>query len=164
MARQFDVQEYLENLSIQELSESTLTKAQWTALAKELGARVTSGMVKAQIRCIAIKALIDSGRITDEEELESANELYLGAEADRIRKEEEKKEESVDIELIRMEREENLIKLRMLAERERIQAEREREEREKRERREREEEKAAEAERERIEAAGGFVFLNRING
>ncbi|XP_064099788.1 uncharacterized protein LOC135210844 [Macrobrachium nipponense] len=147
----FDTQEFLAAPSIQVLSETTLTKAQWSALAVACGCHVSSSMIKAQIKCIAMQALIDSGRITDDDELELAQELLNVAQADLINKQVEKKEKSdAELELRRIEAEESLIKLKIQAERERIQAEKDRIDRGKQERREREEEKVAEDERQRI--------------
>ncbi|XP_066985897.1 uncharacterized protein [Macrobrachium rosenbergii] len=134
-----NVQKFLAVPSIQELSKSNLTEGQWTALAVACWGNVSSGMIKAQTRCIAIQALMDSGKI--DKELGEAQELLNAAEAKFINKQEQQKEKSdAEEELRRIEAEESLIKLKM-------QAEREREDREKRERKEREEEKAGEEER-----------------
>ncbi|XP_064098241.1 uncharacterized protein LOC135209517 [Macrobrachium nipponense] len=72
--------------SIQVLSETTLTKAPWSALAVAYGGYVSTSMVKAQIRYIAMESLISSGSITDEDELELAQELLNVARADLINK------------------------------------------------------------------------------
>ena len=56
---QFSISEFLAAPSIQVLSESNLTKAQWVALAVAYGGNVTSDMVKAHIKCLAIQALMD---------------------------------------------------------------------------------------------------------
>ncbi|XP_064078462.1 unconventional myosin-VI-like [Macrobrachium nipponense] len=121
--------------------------AQWSALEVACSGHVSSSMIKAEIKCIAMQALIDSGRIIDEDELLNA------AQADLINKQEEKKEKSdTKLELVWVAGEESLIKLKMQAEKEReereesllklqMQAERERVYREKKKRESKEKKK-----------------------
>ncbi|XP_066950816.1 uncharacterized protein [Macrobrachium rosenbergii] len=113
-----NVQKFSATPSIQELSESRLIKAQWTALAVACEAKVSSGMMKAQITCITIQALMDSGKI--DKELGEAQELLNVAKAEFINKQEQKKEKSdAEVELRCRAEEESLIKLKMQAEKER---------------------------------------------
>ncbi|XP_066950706.1 3-ketoacyl-CoA thiolase, mitochondrial-like [Macrobrachium rosenbergii] len=77
------------------------------------GVNVTSGMIEAEIKCIAIQALMDSGKI--DKELKEAQELLIAAETEFTYKQEQKKENSdAGAELRPLEAEKNLIRLKML--------------------------------------------------
>ncbi|XP_068243599.1 uncharacterized protein [Palaemon carinicauda] len=80
---QFNIQEFLSNPSVQELSEANVTKAQCLSILMACSGHATSGMNKAQIKCLALKVLINSVKLSDEnfvatsELLEEAEEEFL---------------------------------------------------------------------------------------
>ncbi|XP_066981048.1 golgin subfamily A member 6-like protein 26 [Macrobrachium rosenbergii] len=129
------VQEFLAAPTIRKLSKSHLTKGQRTLLAVTYGGNVTFDMSEAQVKCVAIKALISSGKVDGE--LGEAYELLKVTEIEFTNKARQENENSdvqaefrsLDSEefwgrLKVLESEENLLRLQ-------IQADKEKEERDK---------------------------------
>ncbi|XP_068213403.1 RNA-binding protein 25-like [Palaemon carinicauda] len=79
----FDIQELLNNPSVQELSEANVTESQWLSILMACDSHATSGMIKAQIKCLALEVLIISVKLSEEdivavrEVLEEAEEEFL---------------------------------------------------------------------------------------